>query len=69
MKKIKKCKCINFRYLLRALLRFMEISSRLILYVLLWINFGGLATGILLMVEFIYLLIVSFYRLIVDPLK
>ena len=59
-KKVQKCKCINYRYLLRVLLRFMEISSRLILYVLLWINFGGFATGIILFVEFIFLLILAF---------
>ena len=60
-KKFTKCKCINFKYLLRVLMRFMEISSRLILYVLLWINFGGLATGIILSIEFICLLTLSIY--------
>ena len=35
----------------------MEISSPLILYVLLWINIGGLTTGTILFVEFCFLLI------------
>ena len=60
-KKLKKCKCINWRYILRVLMRFMEISSRLILYVLLWINFGGLATGIILLFEFCILLVLAYH--------
>ena len=53
------CKCINYRYILRVLMRFMEISSRLIIYVLLWINMGGLFTGVILCVEGVYLMFVA----------
>ena len=60
-KRLITCQCVNFGYVLRVLMRFMEISSRLILYVLLWINFGGLATGIILLIEFIYLLGLACY--------
>ena len=52
--------CINLRYILRVLMRFMEISSRLILYVLLWVNLGGFYTSIILGIELIYLVCIVF---------
>ena len=56
----KSCPPINFRYALRVFARFLEISSRVALLTLMWINLGGLATGIIIGCEFIYLLIISF---------
>ena len=52
-----KCPCINFRYIFRVLVRFIEISSRVGLLTLMWINMGGLATGIIIGVEFVWLAI------------
>ena len=42
----------NWQYLVRVILwRFLEISSRICLIVMLWINLGGLATTIIIGVE------------------
>eukprot|EP01084_Bolivina_argentea_P277183 473148_1 len=52
----KKCCCINFnwQYLFRVIVwRYFEISSRVCLCVLLWINIGGLALVVILGIELI----------------
>ena len=46
------CPCLNWQYLFRLLgFRFCEISSRMAMLVLLWINLGGLALLMILFVE------------------
>ena len=54
----KKCPFINFKYIFRVFVRFMEISSRVASLTLMWINIGGVATGIIIGFEFIWLLII-----------
>eukprot|EP01083_Nonionella_stella_P117094 348514_1 len=52
---------VNHRYFIRVFLwRFLEISSRIILLCLMWINLGGLSVFIVLAVEFIYLSVICF---------
>ena len=53
----KTCPCINLRYVLRVSVRFIEISSRVCLLTIMWINIGGMGTGIIIGVEFIWLFI------------
>ena len=65
----------NWRYLMRVIIwRFFEISSRINLIVLIWINLGGLATTIIIGVETItcvifciiektYVCIITIFRL------
>ena len=53
----KKCPCVNHRFVLRVLVRFLEISSRVSLLTLMWINIGGLRTGIIIGIELLWLLI------------
>eukprot|EP01084_Bolivina_argentea_P005123 9678_1 len=53
--------CINIKYIIRVIFwRFLEISSRIILLCLVWINIGGLSIFIILGTEFVYLGIVCF---------
>eukprot|EP01084_Bolivina_argentea_P098361 176769_1 len=52
----KKCPCINPKYILRVLVRFIEISSRVSLLTIMWLNIGGLGTGIIILFEAIWLL-------------
>ena len=53
----KNCPCVNIRYIFRVFVRFLEISTRVSLLTLMWINIGGMGTGIIIALEFIYLLI------------
>eukprot|EP01084_Bolivina_argentea_P098363 176774_1 len=54
----KSCPIINWRYIMRIFMRFMEISSRLALLTLMWINLGGMATGIIIGFEMLWLMII-----------
>eukprot|EP01084_Bolivina_argentea_P071110 129312_1 len=54
----KSCPMMNWRYIIRVLLRFMEISSRVGLLTLMWVNLGGFATGIIIGVEMVWLMII-----------
>jgi len=56
---IKSCPVVNIKYIFRVVFRFIEISSKLILYVLMWINIGPLFTGIIIVCEFAYLIILA----------
>ena len=61
----KSCPIINYRFLFRVFVRFLEISSRVSLLTLMWINLGGLATGIIIGLEMVYLIISCYsYRAI-----
>eukprot|EP01083_Nonionella_stella_P172767 593932_1 len=52
---------VNCRYIIRVFLwRFLEISSRIILLCLMWINLGGLSVFVVLTLEFIYLSVICF---------
>eukprot|EP01084_Bolivina_argentea_P307597 531696_1 len=52
---------INYKWFIRVILwRFMEISSRIVLLTLVWINVGGLFIFIMLGLEMLYLAIVCF---------
>eukprot|EP01084_Bolivina_argentea_P189660 326125_1 len=63
------CPCINIRYLFRVLIwRFFEITNRIFVCLLIWINLGGLALSIIICFEFIYCLIVCIYTKSVDPI-
>ena len=55
--KLKSCPIINYKFLFRVFVRFLEISSRVSLLTLMWINLGGLATGIIIGAEMVYLVI------------
>merc|ERR1712228_223128 len=50
----KKCPIINPRYLLRTFWRFLEITNRIFVCTLIWINLGGLALFTILIIEFFY---------------
>eukprot|EP01084_Bolivina_argentea_P022228 41316_1 len=54
------CLCINPLWIVRVLWRFLEITSRIVLLAVVWINLGGLSVFIILGLECIYLSIVSF---------
>ena len=55
------CPCINHRWVVRVVLwRFLEISSRITLLCLVWINLGGLSIFIILGLEMSYLAIICF---------
>eukprot|EP01083_Nonionella_stella_P275232 934663_1 len=51
---------VNCRYIIRVLWRFLEISSRIILLCLMWIDLGGLSVFIVLTAELIYLSVICF---------
>eukprot|EP01083_Nonionella_stella_P128295 388699_1 len=53
----KKCPVINWRYVLRVFYRFLEISSKLCLFTLLWINLGGFATFLVIGFEMVFCMI------------
>eukprot|EP01084_Bolivina_argentea_P250454 419604_1 len=48
---------INWKYIIRVLGRFIEITNRIILLALIWIILGGFALGIILSFELIFILI------------
>ena len=49
-------KRINWRWLVRVFCwRFLEISSRICIFTLIWLNLGGLTVFIILLVELLYL--------------
>ena len=57
----KKWPFINLRYILRIVFwRFFEVSSRVIILCIMWINVGGVSVFAILGAEFIYLAILSF---------
>eukprot|EP01084_Bolivina_argentea_P001753 3241_1 len=50
--KYNKCPCVNWRYLLRVFAwRFLEITNRVFMCILLWVNIGGLGLCVILGVE------------------
>eukprot|EP01083_Nonionella_stella_P289598 985504_1 len=51
------CPMVNWRYLLRAVWRCLEITNRICLWVLTWNVYGGLVLFVILLSEFVYLLI------------
>eukprot|EP01084_Bolivina_argentea_P128795 227582_1 len=54
-------KCINGLWFVRVVMwRFLEISTRIILLTLVWITMGGMSIFIILGIECIYLIIVSY---------
>ena len=56
----KGCK-INFKWIKRVLCwRFLEISSRICLFALVWLNLGGMAVFIILFTEFVYLIVLCY---------
>eukprot|EP01084_Bolivina_argentea_P075247 136417_1 len=57
----KKCPCVNYRYFIRVFVwRFLEISSRITLLCLVWLNMGGMSVFIVLVIEFVYLSVICF---------
>eukprot|EP01083_Nonionella_stella_P238395 835429_1 len=55
------CYCINHRWFLRVVLwRFLEVSSRIGLLCVVWINLGGLSVFIIFGFEFLYLSIICY---------
>eukprot|EP01084_Bolivina_argentea_P137849 242784_1 len=64
----KKCPIINYRYLIRATFRFLEITNKICLWSLLWINIGGFALCIVVGVETFYLLILCILTKTPDPM-
>eukprot|EP01083_Nonionella_stella_P295345 1003759_1 len=48
---LKGCPIINWRYVVRVLLRYLEIVHRIIVLALLWIGLGGFAVGVVICVE------------------
>eukprot|EP01084_Bolivina_argentea_P269712 458445_1 len=68
--KYNKCPCIHWRYVWRVILwRFLEITNRVFICILLWVNLGGLALSVILVFEFIYLLVSAIKSRAVDPLS
>eukprot|EP01083_Nonionella_stella_P175224 609630_1 len=65
-----RCPCINWRYLFRVFgWRFIEITSRVFLMVLLWLNVGGLGFCIILSFEFIWCCVIAYNQKSLDPLS
>merc|ERR1712228_358481 len=58
----KSCPIINPRYLLRTFWRFLEITNRVFVATLIWINLGGMALTIILAIEFFYCFIMCFVQ-------
>ena len=57
-KKLCSCSCINYKYFIRVIFwRFLEISSRIVLLTLVWVNLGGISIFIILGAEFVYLVL------------
>eukprot|EP01084_Bolivina_argentea_P136849 241039_1 len=67
--KYNKCPCLNLKYLLRVIIwRFFEITNRVFIAILIWINMGGLSLSIILGFEFIFCLIQSIRSKSVFPM-
>eukprot|EP01084_Bolivina_argentea_P142175 249772_1 len=67
--KYNKCPCLNLKYLFRVIIwRFLEITNRIFLAILIWINMGGLSLSIILGFEFIFCLIQSIRSKNVGPM-
>eukprot|EP01083_Nonionella_stella_P006253 18194_1 len=55
----KGCPIINWRYVVRVLLRYLEITHRILLLSLLWISLGGFAVGVILCFEMLIVSIIA----------
>eukprot|EP01084_Bolivina_argentea_P154090 268642_1 len=68
--KYNKCPCINLRYVLRVIIwRFLEVTNRVFICILIWINLGGFALSLILGIEAIWLLVLSIKNRVVDPMS
>lgn len=57
----KRFPCINLRYVVRVFLwRFFEISSRVALLCLVWMNLGGIYVFLMMGIEIYCLIIISY---------
>ena len=52
---------LNYRWVIRVLLwRFLEISSRICIFTLIWLNLGGISVFIILSAELLYVMVLSY---------
>eukprot|EP01084_Bolivina_argentea_P136848 241038_1 len=68
--KYNKFPCLNWQYIFRVILwRFFEITNRVFICILIWVNLGGLALSIIIGFEFVWCLSSAVVSKAVDPLS